>query len=1021
MNKQRSISTRFIVYVLICASALSVVTTGLQLYLEYEREIDRIELQLDHIETTATASLVFSLWSFYQEQAQAEVHNIQQLPGVAYVEVITDQAVYAKSGVLDPHESYISRNYPLVYEGRERGRILVGELNVYTALKPVYQALLEHLGMILLLNTIKTILIALFITFLFDKIVFRHLRHIANYVSDRNSLLDAAPLQLKRIRFWDGNADDLFDDVVTAYNTMNNQLKTAYEEVKMGESRYRALIENNTEAIWRCEFEPAIDLNQAPAELVAQMRANGVIQECNAIGQSMREVAGQTISDTSFSAFPLASNALLKKLIQQNYRVHDSFLKIQVAGSEPRFLSVNLLGISENQQLVRLWGICSDITDKVLAEDRLLLSESRLEEAQSIAHLGYWFYDGSTDSIDASDEFYRIYGFDQHDAQLSWRQLRARIHPDDRDKVAQALRMAKGKRIEIEHRIVTPDGDTRYVLANARREYDLDGQDNKIFGILLDISRIRQSESDLKQSEQSLRESELQLLQAQKIAQMGHWVYSYQNREMTASDEFFRIYGYDSPTFTPTIKRFIEHVHIDDRDEVSQLLSANTLEPQMRDYRIMRADGEMRYMQGMVHTIFSKTGEPLRKFGVSMDITRRKLTELELLTSRERFEKIFTASPDAIILLDRSTSEGYCYLDVNPAFEQLTGYKRTQVLGKETSLFGLWRDQSQRNLMVEQLQRDGKVNNFEAQFTHSDGSILTVLLSTQAIQLDGVPGAVTIIKDLTELRALEAKSHTQESQLIQANKLASIGTLVAGVAHEVNNPNHLIQMNNDLLRHFQPEMLDLIDDYLEDEDDKPMIGGIPYDELRSTLETLTEDISYGAQRIARIVKDLKDFARPDETLEFSELAINPLIERTVKFLQPIIKKHCDNFTVSLCSENLMINGNPQHIEQVLVNLIVNGLQALDDNNQSISISTRANHLDQAIIEIRDTGCGIQQDQLQQIFDPFYTTRQGQGGTGLGLSICYRMIKDHKGTIEVESQIGEGTLMTIYLPLLSDHQ
>jgi len=242
---------------------------------------------------------------------------------------------------------------------------------------------------------------------------------------------------------------------------------------------------------------------------------------------------------------------------------------------------------------------------------------------------------------------------------------------------------------------------------------------------------------------------------------------------------------------------------------------------------------------------------------------------------------------------------------------------------------------------------------------------------------------------------------------------------VAGVAHEVNNPNHLIQMNNDLLRHFQPEMLDLMDEYLLDEKDKPIIGGIPYDELRVTLETLTEDISYGTQRIARIVKDLKDFARPDETLEFSELEINPIIERTVKFLQPIIRKHCDNFTVSLCAENPTINGNPQHIEQVLVNLIVNGLQALDDKSQTLHITTKTDDSHWAVIDIKDTGCGIQQDQLQQIFDPFYTTRQSQGGTGLGLSICYRMIKDHDGTIEVDSHLGAGTLMTIRLPL-SNH-
>lgn len=275
-------------------------------------------------------------------------------------------------------------------------------------------------------------------------------------------------------------------------------------------------------------------------------------------------------------------------------------------------------------------------------------------------------------------------------------------------------------------------------------------------------------------------------------------------------------------------------------------------------------------------------------------------------------------------------------------------------------------------------------------------------------------------RNLAELEAAHQQLKEMSSQLLQSEKLASIGQLAAGVAHEINNPIGFVNSNLSTLKNYTATLLGLLDVYT------PFESLLPTDIqqelnaakqkadlnfLRQDIVELIDESIDGAGRVRRIVQDLRDFSHPGEA-EWCEIDIHHALDSTLNVAWNEIKHKAE--VIRNYDELPMVECLSSQINQVLLNLLINAAQAIKENGK-ITLST---HYDGAwvSIAISDNGCGIAPEHHEKIFDPFFTTKPVGKGTGLGLSMSHGIIAKHGGRIEVESELGKGTTFTIFLPV-----
>ena len=274
-----------------------------------------------------------------------------------------------------------------------------------------------------------------------------------------------------------------------------------------------------------------------------------------------------------------------------------------------------------------------------------------------------------------------------------------------------------------------------------------------------------------------------------------------------------------------------------------------------------------------------------------------------------------------------------------------------------------------------------------------------------------------------------------EAQLLQSEKMASIGRLAAGVAHEINNPTGFVSSNLKTLSDYIEDIMGLFKEY------RKLISNLkknsdicgPLSEISEQLKRIVDlenevDLEFvlkdifdlideskeGTERIKKIVQDLKDFAHPGQDKpKFAD--INQNIDSTVNVVWNELKYKAD--VIKDYGDLPRVQCYPQLLNQVFMNLLINAVQSIEKRGE-INIKTRA---DNGYVEIKisDTGSGIPKENLNRIFDPFFTTKDVGKGTGLGLNVAYNIIKKHHGKIDVNSGVGKGTTFTIKIPVTGD--
>lgn len=310
------------------------------------------------------------------------------------------------------------------------------------------------------------------------------------------------------------------------------------------------------------------------------------------------------------------------------------------------------------------------------------------------------------------------------------------------------------------------------------------------------------------------------------------------------------------------------------------------------------------------------------------------------------------------------------------------------------------------------------VKPLEHRIIHRDGSIRwvknSIVLSKDeqgyVHHYDG------LINDITELKKAEEFAQSRQKQLIQADKMVSLGTMVSGIAHEINNPNNFILLNAQFLQKVLVDIQPILKEFFDQHDDF-VVAGIPFSSARGKIMQSLESIIDGSMRIQKITRSLTDFARKDSGEMNQDVDINLVVESSLLITGNIIKNSTNKFRINYNHSVPKIKGNRQQLEQVIINLINNACQSLENKNQRVDVNIKLDKENNSIvIEILDEGAGIDEANLKYIFDPFYTTKRNSGGTGLGLYISYNIVKSHGGDLILKSIKGRGTDCYIILPI-----
>ena len=474
-----------------------------------------------------------------------------------------------------------------------------------------------------------------------------------------------------------------------------------------------------------------------------------------------------------------------------------------------------------------------------------------------------------------------------------------------------------------------------------------------------------------------------------------------------------RVTGYDSNAFfsDPALFRSIIHpddreLYADHRQEAVSGISTHSLV-----IRIQHSDGTTRWIEHDCQSVYDQAGAFIGNRGSNRDITERIQAQSALKESEYHFHQLFIQNWDAVMLLEHET---FAVVDANPAFLSLFGYSLNELVSHGSWPLLAPETTQQFTQLLQDATFLGESFLEKGLSICKDGTKLHISAKVKLIRLKEQNVVYCSIRDISERIRLEKEKAEVQSKLIHANKMTSLGMLVSGIAHEINNPNQYILLNASMLAGVWEESSVILSQYHEQCVDFTL-KGMTFSKAQETVPRLLNAITEGSHRINLIVKDLKDYSRDDSGKPKSRFDLNQIIQTAVQILTHHIHKHTYNFQIDLSTAIPQVRGNAQQIEQVVINLIINALQALSAKTQMVHIATfYESNTDSVVLCVHDEGRGMSHEVMERITEPFFSTKLESGGTGLGLSISATLLKENGGTLDFQSKPDSGTVATIKL-------
>src|SRR6266436_5353941 len=480
------------------------------------------------------------------------------------------------------------------------------------------------------------------------------------------------------------------------------------------------------------------------------------------------------------------------------------------------------------------------------------------------------------------------------------------------------------------------------------------------------------------------RRNEARFTELFETLQEGIYIVTPDGEILDANPALVRILGYESKSelmaqkvsniFPDQSLRKIVRMEVDQKPVLAG-----------REITLMRKDGAYVTCLNTAAAVRDPMGNVIRYQGALMDVTERREIERRLHKQQEFAHRLVDSFPDLILVLDTQAN----YTFVSPRCNEILGYASDEI--SEMKLGARTHPEDLPKLMALYKDIIGGQQSFaslEMRVRHKLGEWRKILFNFSPLfdESEKIEGVVLSGRDVTDLKRME-------EQLIQAEKLAAMGQMLAGVAHELNNPLTAILGVTELVR--EREGLD--------------------ESMKRQLDLTHRQ----ARRAARIVQNLLEFSRPASPQKKS-IDLSTIIERTLQLHEHSLRRNNIEVDFHPLSDLPGVIGDANQLIQVLLNLVTNAEQAIREVRDTGRIQLRAaRNGNQLAITVQDDGVGIRPEALLRIFDPFYTTKRPGGGTGLGLSICMSIIREHGGNIQAESLPGGGSAFSVYLPAAAE--
>ncbi|MFO8184157.1 MAG: PAS domain S-box protein [Candidatus Aegiribacteria sp.] len=637
------------------------------------------------------------------------------------------------------------------------------------------------------------------------------------------------------------------------------------------------------------------------------------------------------------------------------------------------------------KRLQKAAGYLGYIIERKEAEEELERSRAMLARTERIARVGSWEWDVESDTVKWSEELYRIFGRDPSSGAPSFAEHPNIYSPEDmallREAVNEAL--ASGTPYELELHAIRPDGSGRLCRIRGHADKEPGRRASRLYGSFQDITEQREAEEALRSSEEKYR-----LLADNTVDCI--WRLSLDGVFQYINPAVEDLLGYSPEEIIGT--RLSDYC-----DEENFAVMAGEIAEALADpeeferapftAEMVRRDGSVIQVEITGKVICSEAGDPIVLQGVTRDITERVTAEKEMARLMSAVEQ----AAEVFVITDTDGTILY----VNPAFEEVTGYRREEAVGSNPRILKsgehdeefyreLWNTLTEGNTWTGRFvnrRKDGKLYTEEA------------VISPVRDPSGKITHYAAVKRDITEQLRVSA-------MLEHAQKMESVGRLAGGVAHDYNN------------------MLSVIMGYTE--------MALNRTDPSSALHADLTEVLSAAKRSADITRQLLAFARK-QTVEPKVLDINDTLEAMLRMLRQLIGEDIDLVWCPARSVwPVMID--PTQVDQILANLCVNARDAIhgvgkvtiETANVTMDKDRAADHQDASpgnyvMLSVGDTGRGMKRELMQNVFEPFYTTKDTGSGTGLGLATVYGIVRQNDGFIDVSSEPGRGTVFRIYLP------
>jgi PAS domain S-box-containing protein len=538
-------------------------------------------------------------------------------------------------------------------------------------------------------------------------------------------------------------------------------------------------------------------------------------------------------------------------------------------------------------------------------------------------------------------------------------------------------------------------------------------------------------------SEESLAEQRMSLALA--ASNSGVWDWDVPTGDSYLSPSYYSMLGFRPGDFPASFEGWTSLFHPDDYAEMihrTGALDRNTPDRFETEMRHRHRDGSWRWIRTYVVVVSRDSdGRPVRLLGVNVDITERRKADLALQESEARFRTIFDGIHEGIFIHDIDTG---AILATNQRACEMYGMSEPEILAASMADLGSGASPYTQDDAAFWMMRAaaGEPQSFEWHARDRSGRLFWTEVTMRNAILAGQERLVAVVRDISRRKSqerelqqnlerqvqLNKKLEEAQNQLLQSEKMASIGQLAAGVAHELNNPIGFVHSNLGTLDGYLTDLFAIIDAF--EVVDAPAAGESPqveavrrlkaekdYAFIKSDIAELMTESRDGLARVRKIVQDLKDFSHVGE-VDWQWVDLHQGLDSTLNIVWNELKYKCK--VNKEYGELPEVHCLSSQLNQVFMNLLVNAGQAIVDQGV-ITVRTGADQ-ESVWVEVADTGAGIPKDNLTRIFDPFFTTKPVGKGTGLGLSLSYSIVLKHHGRIEVSSEVGKGTTFRVVLPI-----